>query len=109
MDIDENKSLEHRIKELENKINSLVQEQQNISNKMAISRQVGEVMVLYLRSEGPRITHFLEQLRENLDVYRENENTWTRTLHEFHNLLEDYVRHMFYLGRLLEKELYEKE
>ena len=109
MDIDENKSLEHRIKELENKINSLVQEQQNISNKMAISRQVGEVMVLYLRSEGPRITHFLEQLREDLDVYRENENTWTRTLHEFHNLLEDYVRLMFYLGRLLEKELYEKE
>ena len=48
MDIDENKSLEHRIKELENKINSLVQEQQNISNKMAKSLQVGEVMVLYL-------------------------------------------------------------
>lgn len=109
MEIDEKKRLEHRIKELEDKVDRLVQEQQNISNKMAKSLQVGEVMVLYLRSEGPRITHFLEQLREDLDVYRENENTWTRTLHEFHNLLEDYVCHMFYLGRLLEKELYEKE
>lgn len=42
------KRLEHRIKELEDKVDRLVQEQQNISNKMAKSLQVGEVMVLYL-------------------------------------------------------------
>lgn len=105
MDIDENKSLEHRIKELEDKIDRLIQEQQNISNKMEKKRQEGEAMVLFFRAEGDRIIVFLEQLRKDLNVYRENENTWTRTLHEFYNLLTDYVRlHMFFLGRLFEKE-----